>query len=225
MEQPDLSAIDHAAKDDLIRFLLVEIAELKSNKTALEVRLAKNSHNSNKPPSSDGPHKPTPKSLRQAGQRPKGGQKGHKGSVLERVAEPDHVIIHPLPATSDACGSTLDEAHISKACQVFDIPPQQVLKSPPNIAFWKQATPAARYIRATLPKGYSHHAIWSTGTNHRRLSHPAPYAADSAHHPNHARYLWCCPIAGCCGQDNSHRRRQPDLHQQNRRTGSANDQG
>ena len=126
MDQPDLSAMDHAAKDDLIRFLLAENAELKSRITALEVRLAKDSHNSSKPPSSDGLRKPAPKSLRQAGQRPKGGQKGHKGSALERVAEPDHVVNHPLPATCDACGSTLNEAHVSEARQVFDIPPQQV---------------------------------------------------------------------------------------------------
>ena len=126
MNQPNLSAMDPAAKDDLIRFLLAENAELKSRITALEVRLAKDSHNSSKPPSSDGLRKPAPKSLRQAGQRPKGGQKGHKGSALERVAEPDHVVNHPLPATCDACGSTLDEAHVSEARQVFDIPPQQV---------------------------------------------------------------------------------------------------
>lgn len=126
MEQPDLSAMDHAAKDDLIRFLLAEIAELKSRITALEVRLAKDSHNSSKPPSSDGLRKPAPKSLRQTGQHPKGGQKGHKGSALERVAEPDQVIIHLLPATCDACDRTLDEAHIAEARQVFDIPPPQV---------------------------------------------------------------------------------------------------
>ncbi len=126
MDQPDLSAMDHAAKDDLIRFLLAENAELKSRITALEVRLAKDSHNSSKPPSSDGLRKPAPKSLRQAGQHPKGGQKGHKGSSLERVSEPDHVVNHPLPATCDACGCTLDDAHISEARQVFDIPPQQV---------------------------------------------------------------------------------------------------
>ncbi|MHB8445182.1 MAG: IS66 family transposase [Acidithiobacillus ferrivorans] len=126
MEQLDLSAMDHAAKDDLIRFLLAENAELKSRITAFEVRLAKDSHNSSKPPSSDGLRKPAPKSLRQAGQRPKGGQKGHKGSALERVAEPDQVIIHPLPAICGVCGNPLGEAHVSEARQVFDIPPQQV---------------------------------------------------------------------------------------------------
>ena len=54
MEHLYLSAMDHAAKDDLIRFLLAENAELKSRITALEVRLANDSHNSSKPPSSDG---------------------------------------------------------------------------------------------------------------------------------------------------------------------------
>ena len=37
----DLSAMDHGAKDDPIRFLLAENAELKSRITALEVRLTK----------------------------------------------------------------------------------------------------------------------------------------------------------------------------------------
>ena len=126
MEQPGLSAMDHAAKDDLIRLLLAEIAELKSRITALEVRLAKDSHDSSKPPSSVGLRKRAPKSMRQAGQHPKGGQNGYKGSALERVVEPDQVILHPLPATCDACGSTLDEAHMSDSRQVFGIPPPQV---------------------------------------------------------------------------------------------------
>ena len=84
MAQPDLSAMDYAAKDDLIRFLLADNAELKSRITALEVRLAKDSHNSSKLSSSDGLRKPAPKSLRQAGQHPKGGQKGHKSSGITK---------------------------------------------------------------------------------------------------------------------------------------------
>ena len=89
--------MEHAAKDDLIRFLLAENARLKSRIAALEVRLDKDSHNSSTLLSSDGLRKPGPKSLRQAGQRPMGGQKGHKGSALERVAEPDHVVNLPCP--------------------------------------------------------------------------------------------------------------------------------
>ena len=89
MNQPDLSAMDHAAKDELIRFLLAKNAKLKSRITALEVRLAKGSHYSSKPPSSDGLRKPAPTSLRHAGQHLNGGQKGHNGSSLERISGPD----------------------------------------------------------------------------------------------------------------------------------------
>jgi len=153
MDQSDLSAMDHAAKDALIRFLLAENAELKSRTTALEVRLSKDSHNSSKPPSSDGLRKPAPKSLRHMGQRPKGGQKGHKGSALERVAKPDQVIIHPLPATCDACGSTLDEAHVLEARQIFDITPQQVEVTEHRVL--EARCTCGKVHRSDFPKGFT----------------------------------------------------------------------
>ena len=118
MEQPDLSAMDHTVKDDLIRFLLAEYAELKSRITALEMHLAKDSRSSSEQPSSNGLRKPAPKSQRQGGPHP-------KGSALESVAELDQVITHLPVATCDVCGSTLGEAHIAEALQVFNIPPPQ----------------------------------------------------------------------------------------------------
>jgi transposase len=49
----------------------------------LTARLSKNSHNSSKPPSSDGYGKiKRTESLRPIGQRPNGGQKGHEGHKL-----------------------------------------------------------------------------------------------------------------------------------------------
>lgn len=66
----------------------------------LERRLAKDSHNSSKPPSSDGfSHKTKPGS--ESG-KPKGGQKGHPGHTMLQVAVPDQVITH-RPSSCEAC--------------------------------------------------------------------------------------------------------------------------
>src|SRR5689334_20210778 len=58
----------------------------------LERRLAKDSHNSSKPPSSDG-FKRKGKKCR-VSNRAKGGQVGHPGHALELVETPDEIIIH-----------------------------------------------------------------------------------------------------------------------------------
>lgn len=58
----------------------------------LERRLAKDSHNSSKPPSSDG-FKRTGKK-RAASSKPKGEQAGHAGHTLEMVQTPDQVVTH-----------------------------------------------------------------------------------------------------------------------------------
>ena len=92
----------------------------------LEDHLTKDNHISSTLPYSDGLRKPAPNYLRQGGQLTNSVQKGHKSAVLERVAVPDHVANHPLPATCNVCGSSLDETHVSETIQVFGIPPQQV---------------------------------------------------------------------------------------------------
>ena len=119
---PDLSKLSHEQKDELIRLLwplIEEVRQLKARVAELEARLSKDSHNSHKPPSSDGLQKT--RSLRVASGKPPGGQAGHKGSGLKRVSVPDAVIEHRLPEHC-ACGARLATTRACERRQVFDIP-------------------------------------------------------------------------------------------------------
>ena len=60
--------------------LRTQVGQLLQRVQELEARLAKDSHNSSKPPSSDPPFKkPPPRSLRTPSGKKPGGQKGHPG--------------------------------------------------------------------------------------------------------------------------------------------------
>ena len=90
----------------------------------LENQLKKNSHNSSKPPSSDGlKKKPKPQSLRKKSNKKSGGQNGHQGKTLEMSETPDKITNIPLnicPCCGELLGETQVEDH--KKRQVFDIP-------------------------------------------------------------------------------------------------------
>jgi len=113
-----------------------QIGTLAERVRELEARLNKDSHNSSKPPSSDGlarrpsAAKPAPRSLRpQKGRKP-GGQHGHPGRTLSQVEEPDTVLLH-APASCSACGHSLEGAAVvvvsRERRQVFDLPPMRLL--------------------------------------------------------------------------------------------------
>ena len=122
-ELPELSRLSESDKDALIRALWAQVEELRKQVNELQGQLAKNSQNSSKPPSSDGLNKPAPKSLRQGGQRPTGGQKGHPGRTLKKVTQPDMTVQHEPPPQCDACGRALSEHEVVETRQVFDLPP------------------------------------------------------------------------------------------------------
>jgi transposase len=89
----------------------------------LQAKLAADSHNSNKPPSTDGFRKPPkPKSLRQKTGKKSGGQPGNPGKTLIRVKNPDHIVVHAPPAVCDACAAPLPEPIVTETRQVFDLP-------------------------------------------------------------------------------------------------------
>lgn len=99
-----------------------QITSLTARVKELEDRLAKNSSNSSKPPSSDQERKT--KSLRQPSGKKSGAQPGHEGNSLRMVEKPDKTVIHKAEKCN-GCGLDLSRQAIREyACrQVFDIPP------------------------------------------------------------------------------------------------------
>jgi transposase len=120
VDEKDKKIIEQQVQIERLERLLKKALE---RITELERRLGLNSTNSSKPPSSDGLKKQKrTSSSRKKGQRPSGGQKGHKGSTLEQVETPDQVIIHAASVCS-ACQASLEETPVSGVItrQVFDI--------------------------------------------------------------------------------------------------------
>lgn len=104
---------------------MAQIDALTARVAELEARLAKNSQNSSKPPSSDNPFsKPPPRSLRTKSGRRAGKQAGEPGARLEARADPDQVVVH-VPAACTGCGGDLTDALVvgQERRQVFDLPP------------------------------------------------------------------------------------------------------
>jgi transposase/ElaB/YqjD/DUF883 family membrane-anchored ribosome-binding protein len=88
----------------------------------LERRLSKDSHNSSKPPSSDGLRRKTHSQRKPTGKK-SGGQVGHPGVTLSMVAEPDATVSH-RPADCEQCGTCLQEmeGRVVERRQVHDLP-------------------------------------------------------------------------------------------------------
>jgi transposase len=107
---------ENAALRDQVQALMARVQEL-------EGRLAKDSHNSSKPPSSDGLRR-TPKSLREKSGKKRGGQPGHPGHRVSLVATPDAVETH-RPTQCQACQRDLpaDVPSWIERRQVQELPP------------------------------------------------------------------------------------------------------
>ena len=97
--------LTHAELVSLVSELCKIIEELKVENEELKLKLAQNSSNSSKPPSSDGLGKPPAKSLRPKSGRKPGGQVGHKGSGLKVDRKPDIVVV--VEPNKCACGCDL----------------------------------------------------------------------------------------------------------------------
>lgn len=132
----ELAKTDPEAIADLVLALWDRVDQLQARCEELEAKVAqleRNSRTSSKPPSSDSgnfTNPPKPKSLRKKSGRKPGGQKGHKGDTLKRVANPDHIVEHRLEKDlrCPKCGETIPGTGAeltSDSCecrQVFELP-------------------------------------------------------------------------------------------------------
>ena len=113
----DARIAERAAENAALREAL---AELQSRVADLAAQVKMNSRNSSKPPSSDGPAKPSPKSLRGKSGRPK----GQPGATMELSEHPDKTVRH-RPGKCPCCGKSLKKAPVTavERRQVTGIPP------------------------------------------------------------------------------------------------------
>ena len=111
----------------LIEQMQAQIAALTQQVKDLQDRLAKDSHNSSLPPSSDRFVR-QPKSLRPKSEKKSGGQEGHPGTTLRFSPTPDEVIEHRVTVCS-SCQQDLREvsACVTLRRQVVDIPSPRLI--------------------------------------------------------------------------------------------------
>ena len=147
MTRQEAEAIYDAGKETVVRALLdlsakvdrltADFAALKAENTALraecqtlrervqtlEEQVAKDSHNSHKPPSAGGLAKPRPMSLRPKSERSSGGQPGHTGHTLRMSDHPDRTLRHAVERCA-GCGRNLGRQAPDRVerRQVFDLP-------------------------------------------------------------------------------------------------------
>jgi transposase len=101
-----------------------QLAGLGAQVEALAAQVKANSRNSSKPPSSDGPAKPAPKSLRGKSGRKPGRPKGQPGATMQLSDRPDKVVRH-RPKACGGCGKSLRKGEVTgtERRQVTGIPP------------------------------------------------------------------------------------------------------
>src|SRR6266566_3330919 len=104
-----------------------QMEQLWARLREVEGRLAKDSHNSSKPPSSDGPGR-QPRSQRTRSGKKTGGQPEHPGRTLMQVAQPDEIVSH-RPAACVHCQQPLEKVpgRVKERRQVHDLPAVRVV--------------------------------------------------------------------------------------------------
>jgi transposase len=129
-----------------------QMSRLSEQLKAVQDRLAKDSHNSHLPPSSDRFVR-KPKSLRKKSEKKPGGQPGHPGASLQFSSTPDEITLQQV----ERCEVCQHDLHGVAACggerrQVVDVPsPRLVVRE--YRAEQKQCPHCHQITRAAFPAG------------------------------------------------------------------------
>src|SRR5258708_29954262 len=129
-----------------------QLTQFAEQVKALQERLAKDSHNSHLPPSSDRFSR-QPKSLRKKSGKKPGGQEGHPGRTLLFSPTPDEILIHPVQRC-EHCQRDLAQVavHAIERRQVVDMPAPRLLVQE-HQAERKQCPACQQMTAAAFPTG------------------------------------------------------------------------
>lgn len=114
--------------------LAAEVGELQGQSLRLQRRnaeleaiVAKDSHNSSRPPSTDPPWAKRTRSLRRPSGRTPGGQAGHSGETLRLCERPNRIVEH-RPRECRSCHARLDSAQVTghRRQQVVEVVPARL---------------------------------------------------------------------------------------------------
>ncbi len=139
-----------------------QIDYLHERVKTLEGQQAKDSHNSNLPPSSDRFVRP-PKSLREKSGKKPGGQKGHRGHHLKQVESPDAVLIHPVEWCEHGQQDLRTHpADVPERRQVIDLPTKRLWVTEHRVEE-KQCPRCFHLTRASFPASVKAPVQYGTG--------------------------------------------------------------